>query len=350
MRRILSLGLVVVACAGRGDDRSGAPRPPQPAPAAAAPAAASDPAVHAAARRLELGQGGQRDFMRAASLYRAACADGCGDLTACRHALRLAIAGRGPVVRPDDVRVLHRMCQRGDRAGCGAAQLLDLVMERTSAKVSPPGPTCQGGDAAACDAAVLLDPPGLFWMPPIDGPPVLPSASQRDAALQVRLDGDVARLCERGDLHACVRLLDRWPVRCVDGDAACVTQLGQDARRLGAHPGLLEAAWTTLDRGCTDGDVDACAVTRPGALDAPALCAAGDLLRCLALAGGGDADASKRACAAGLTAACGPGPVQLSDPLRPLLDELGTRAAACRGGQAAACAGLDQLTGPAACP
>src|SRR5215510_915772 len=98
------IGVVItLAVACRGGSKPADPSPTRPA----APSAVEPQAY-------VLGDGVARDYRRAAALYAERCADGCGDLAACRSLYQLVVDSRGMVPRLAHAGVLMRMCWRRD--------------------------------------------------------------------------------------------------------------------------------------------------------------------------------------------------------------------------------------------
>ncbi len=315
-----------------------------PVPVATLTPAGFDP------RRHLLGAGVARDYRAAAGGYANLCAGGCGDLAACRALATLVKEERGLLPSRDQLPIAARMCARHDPVGCGLIMILMQGVAGAPDEAATAAP-CVEPTSAACDSEVFFA-IGLFEFPTDDGPP---PANQGLARVRGRLEDDLARLCVAGRADACGKLLRTYPFGC-DGPAAARCALRRIDEANAAFPDEppvaptpVLAAGAVLVSACRSGDADACALTDAGPIDPHVLCRAGDLGRCAELARAGDKDAAALACQAGQTHWCDPATAERAT-VNAMIEELRQLAAACAGGDGAACAQRRALVTPAACP
>jgi phosphate transport system substrate-binding protein len=216
------------------------------------------------AAALEHGDGVARDYQAAADVYRAACADGSGDLAACRRLLNFELEGRGVDVDHARAQALAAaICARDDLTGCLVTALSDNnpsqeLIEKCRRLLELP---CDAAHLARCEV------------------PLEPFAStKRGSSRQAASREFAGRGCALGVIEACVDLR---------------SAAGKE------H----DAAVVVLTGACRRGDATACdSIDQP--LDAAPLCKAHDYNACMALGCAGDASAAEIARAHGVELEC----------------------------------------------
>lgn len=252
----------------------------------------------------ESGSGVARDYRKAAAVYREQCADGCGDLAACRSLFDLAIDSRGIVPRVEHVATLTRMCKRGDSLGCSIASLLGVVDSSTAQPATNTGERCAAGDASACEVEL-----SMAYDEGIGAPFEEPETEQELATkLEARMNNAASQLCRRGMVKACNEMVEHETFACrlESPPRNCIADVTADRRARGIDPAPLAYAWERVQQACHDGDADACALVPGHELSAKDLCNAGDYGSCAELATRGDTQAGKIACEAGVGTSCTP--------------------------------------------
>ena len=305
-RRLALVACVFLACSTRA---AAPPAGPSESGAGVATAGNGDPG-----RAYELGAGVARDYAAAARLHEKRCADGRGDLVACRK-LGLAFASaRGVAFDRDRAAwLLTHACRRGDWAACAA---YPYGLDEPGAKARKAA--CERGKVEACafELAFMVG----------DG----------SAAQEHRQDLE-NRLCRSGSLDGCLAVVGgAWlrcsgpdEARCVAATFALAAEVGTwevlyarlDAECRGARPA--SAACTDLETlsesyasvedivhavgrltaWCDVGDADACEKLPGRAIAPTALCAAADYQAC-ARAAFDDPAAGERACEHGVVDGC----------------------------------------------
>ena len=330
------IGVVIalaVACRGGS-------KPADPVSTGPAAPAAVEPQAYV------LGSGVARDYRRAAALYAERCADGCGDLAACRSLYELVVDSRGMVPRLEHVGVLMRMCRRGDVLGCALASLMGVADKDAVGPDRLPG-DCALGDASACHVELMfayVDGTGAF------DEPVPPEV--RHARLERRMDNAASKQCRRGIARACRIMVENetWYCREHMPGTDCVAEVSAARRAERIDPAPLDFAWKQVQASCSAGDADACALIPGRAILPRVLCDAGDYVRCAELGEHGDAHAAELACKAGIGARCTPpGPASgtagaVVDTVKRLAGDCDTRH------DATACKTLAAMRSPSACP
>ncbi|HTR49163.1 MAG TPA: hypothetical protein VMJ10_00570, partial [Kofleriaceae bacterium] len=153
MRRHLVVSIALVACGPQATAPVIAPSPKR------APAASPFERAHA----YERGAGVRRDYRAAAEIYRQACDDGRGDISACGAYIRAAMTGRGADSdRYATSRLATKTCtSRRDAFACVVADLTSYdekslppeVMDAVKAAIEAM-PACDDAHVDACWARV----------------------------------------------------------------------------------------------------------------------------------------------------------------------------------------------------
>lgn len=242
--------------------------------------------------------GNARDYRRAATAYAAKCADGCGDLAACRSLFDLEVRSRGIAPKLADFSALVRMCARDDMQACSIVSIVGLVHSETD--VGHPEKRCADGDASACRMEL-----GLAYFGGLSPTEGKVDEAAATAQLERQMTNSASTLCKGGMIDACKSMVEHELSPCLDR-ADCITTVSEARRARKIDPAPLMFAWERVQQACGAGDADACELV-PGKHIAPkSLCDAGDFVRCAELGKKGDASAAKVACDAGLGASCVP--------------------------------------------
>lgn len=287
------------------------------------------------AQAYERGTGVPRDYRKAAAIYAEQCADGCGELAACRSLFDFAVSGRGFVPHVAQVATLAQMCRRNDVLGCAIGELL------LGATDHKPFATCADGDRSACDVELMsayFDGLGMSFEEP-------PREAEVTARLAHHMTNTASKLCRGGMTKACIDMVQHETYGC---EHDCIETVSAERRARGIDPAPLQFAWERVNDACRDGDADACDLIPGRELPPRALCEAGDYRRCAELAAHGDAYAGKIACDDGVGTSCVPprsGPataVTVVDAVKDLRKR-------CDAHEEAACTTLNALRTPPAC-
>ena len=280
-RRVLGLGCLLLAACGRS---------------ARAPSLANtstgDASPMEAARAAQRGQGGPRDYARAAAIYTRLCDDGRGELTACFALLDAVEMARGVAFSHQRVLDLQRLlCDRGDPVSCaknawwamfspdvtGAVALDFSERDKQEQRAAE---ACEAGDGRACEWQ------GGQFMRDGDN-----SEERRRRAY--------GTACTQDQLYSCGQLaieLQTCDEAEIEDVAACEARAlarqlasGRDADRLDAV--------ARLDQACRAGDATACDLVPSRRLSPEGLCRAHDYRACSEVGCLGDeaADAAARA-------------------------------------------------------
>jgi len=233
---------------------------PPPDPAVATPLRESSLASRGYTEELamiyERGDGLPRDYTKANQIHQRLCADGTGDLVACRRLVVNYSRHRGELEDPrvDVMKLLTLACQGGDWLSCGSYVQFDEAAALTA---------CESDQPAACLA--------------INSTHFMSQSGTVESEDAERRE----RACRRGILEACMEI---------------VTYAGH------ADEAPLDEAAEAVTAACDRGDADACAVLgKP--IDPAELCRANDFEAC-AIAGASDPGALAKACDHDVLEAC----------------------------------------------